>query len=99
MNAIKSSCGHPANAALISAMTELSSLYFTEKNQNAGLTYKKVGIAIAEIPFEITADNALGLGKGKTKVSNIGPSSAEKIFEFITTGTMQKLEEKRAAVM
>ena len=47
--------------------------------------------------MEITADNALGLGKGKTKVDGIGKGSAEKMREFMTTGTIQKLEEKREA--
>jgi DNA polymerase/3'-5' exonuclease PolX len=46
--------------------------------------------------FEITAANAMGLSKGKTKVANIGKSSAEKMKEFCETGTMTKLVEKRA---
>ena len=37
----------------------------------------------------------MGLSKGKNKVANIGKSSAEKMKEFLSTGTMQKLEEKR----
>lgn len=51
--------------------------------------------AIQGLDFEITALNAIGLSKGKTKVANIGKSSAEKILEFLQTGKMQKLEEKR----
>ena len=47
--------------------------------------------------MEITADNALGLGKGKTKINGVGKSSAEKMSEFMKTGTIQKLEEKREA--
>ena len=30
-------------------------------------------------------------------VANIGKGSADKIYEFVTTGTIQKLEEKRVA--
>ena len=74
---------------------ELSSLYYKEKNSNASNTYKKVAQAVKEMKFEIIEDNALGLGKGKTKVARIGKGSAEKILEFISTGTIQKLEEKR----
>ena len=85
-----------ANGAIISALTELLELYAKEKNRNAANTYRKVVAALSDLDFEITAENALGLGKGKNKVHNIGPSSAEKIHEFVTTGTMAKLEEKRA---
>ena len=52
---------------------------------------------IKELDMEITADNALGLGKGKTKINGVGKSSAEKMSEFMKTGTIQKLEEKREA--
>lgn len=51
--------------------------------------------AIQALDFEITVDNVMGLSKGPNKVKNIGKSSADKIKEFLTTGTMQKLEEKR----
>ena len=56
---------------------------------------KKVCTAIQGLDFEITEDNVMGLSKGKNKVANIGKSSAEKMKEFLSTGTMQKLEEKR----
>ena len=62
----------------------------------AGGTYKKVANAIKDLDYEITADNAKGLGKGKTKVDGIGKGSSEKIHEFLETGKMAKLEEKRA---
>lgn len=45
----------------------------------------------------VTAENAMSFSKGKTKVAGIGKSSAEKMKEFMETGTMEKLEEKRAA--
>ena len=47
--------------------------------------------------YEITVDNAKGLGKGKTKLPGIGKGSADKIHEFFATGTIAKLEEKRLA--
>jgi Helix-hairpin-helix domain len=94
--ALASSAGHPANAALIAAISELADLYYKDGNKNAGGSYKKVVKALSELQYEITALNALGLHKGKTKVVNIGKGSAEKIHEFMTTGTISKLEEKRA---
>jgi hypothetical protein len=84
--AATSICGHPANAPVLEAIMELSSLYFKEGNGNAGGTYTKVANAIKNLDFEITADNAKGLAKGKTKVNGIGKGSADKIHEFLETG-------------
>lgn len=80
----------------MAALKELSDLYFKAGNSNAGITYKKAVTALSEYPDEITEDNAKGLGKGKTKVENIGKGTADKVYEFVTTGTIAKLEEKRA---
>jgi len=84
-----------ANAKIVSVLGELADLYFKEGNRNAGMTYKKACAAICKVSFEIDGSNAKGLGKGKTKVEGIGKGTADKIHEFVTTGTMQKLEEKR----
>ena len=65
-------------------------------NRNAGTTYSKAVLALQEINFVITEENAMSLGKGKTKVPGIGKSTCEKIFEFCQKGTFDKLEEKRA---
>ena len=88
----------PENAALVAAFQELAELYFKEGNRNAGASYTKVVKALKDLPYAVTEDNAKGLGKGKTKVDNIGKSSADKIYEFVSTGTIAKLEEKRADV-
>jgi hypothetical protein len=93
--ALELACTHPGNAAVTGAISELADLYFQDGNKQAGGTYKKVAKILSELPFEVTASNAMGLCKGKTKVPGIGKSSAEKMHEFITTGTMEKLEEKR----
>jgi DNA polymerase/3'-5' exonuclease PolX len=68
----------------------------TEGNRNAGGAYTRVVNAIKGLELEITADNAMSLSKGKTKIPNIGKASAEKMKEYMETGTIQKLEEKRA---
>lgn len=86
-----------ANVSVYMAIKELSDLYFKEKNTNAGITYRKVAQAVKDLDFEITEKNAKGLGKGKTKLEGIGKGSAEKMYELLATGKIQKLEEKRAA--
>jgi DNA polymerase/3'-5' exonuclease PolX len=58
--------------------------------------YRKAITAISGLDYAITEDNAKGLGKGKTKLAGIGKGTADKIHEFFSTGTIQKLVEKRA---
>jgi len=94
--AVSSLCKHPANSEIVAILLELSKAYFTDHNANAGISYRKVAHAVSELDFEITEKNAKGLGKGKTKVEGIGKGSADKIHEFVTTGKIEKLEEKRA---
>lgn len=94
--AVEATCAVPENAALLCAFKELAEFYFKEKNANAGATYQKVVKALKELPFAVTAENAKSLGKpGKNKVNGVGASSASKMYEFVTTGTIEKLEEKR----
>jgi len=85
------------NASLFLAFKEISELYFGEGNRNAGSSYQKAATAISQMSVVVTADNAKSMGKaGKAKVAGIGKSSADKMHEFVTTGAMEKLEEKRA---
>lgn len=94
--ATASSCKCAANGPVVAAIKELSDLYFKENNANAGKSYNKAAKALGDLTLEITAGNAMGLSKGKTKVPGIGKGTAEKLKEFFTTGTISKLEEKRA---
>lgn len=94
-HAMSSLCACPANGALYEIMLEFGKVYMEEGNKNAGATYKKVANAIKDIEYEITEENAKGLCSKKTKVDGIGKGSADKIYEFLTTGTIAKLEEKR----
>jgi hypothetical protein len=91
-------CKNSHNEALYQAFAELTRFYSAEENYNATATYRKVSQAICDLTDAVTEDNALGLGKGKTKVPNIGKASAEKMHEFVATGRITKLEEKRAAI-
>ena len=85
--AMKDVCVCPENAPLCQALKELGDLYMKEGNWNASNTYKKAVAAVTELAYEVTADNAKGLGKsGKTKVANIGKGTAEKMHEFVTKG-------------
>ena len=96
--AMAGTCLNPANGPLLAVISELSSLYFKEGNGNAGGSYQKAAAAIAGLEVEVTADNSASMGKpGKNKVQNIGKGTADKMKEFITTGKIEKLEEKRAA--
>lgn len=72
---ISNAVGNPNNASLVAAFKELAELYFKTGNANAGASYTKAVKALCDVPYEITAENAKGLGKGKTKVANIGKSS------------------------
>lgn len=85
-----------SNAGIVAALKELSELYMKEGNRNAGGSYFKAVGAISALNYAITEKNAKGLCKGKTKVASIGKGTADKIHEFITTGTIAKLDEKRA---
>jgi DNA polymerase/3'-5' exonuclease PolX len=88
---------NPKNAGIVAAFQELGEFYFKEGNKNAGGTYAKATNAIMGLKLEITEENAKSLGKpGKNKVDGIGAKTAEKMLEYVQTGTMEKLEEKRA---
>lgn len=96
--ATASLCTVEANGAIYNIINELASAYTKEQNTNAANTYRKVAQAVKNLEFEITSDNAKGLGGGKkTKVAGIGKKSAEYMCEFLETGTIQKLDEKKAA--
>ena len=92
-------CKNPRNESLYQAFSELAQLYQKEGNYNAKATYSRVAAAICLLDEEVTADNAKGMGKGKTKVPNIGKASADKMYEFVTTGKISKLEEKKAGAV
>jgi len=93
---MESQCKCPANGPLYAAFSELMNLFFKEGNSNAGASYRKVVNAIRELDFEVTADNAKNLSKGKTKIAGVGKGSSDKMYEFVTTGKIEKLEEKKA---
>ena len=88
----------PENAPIVAAFQEPVGFCTAEGNRALVKTYSKLVQALTDLDFAVTEQNALGLAKGKaTKVPGIGETSAEKILEFIRTGTMEKLELMRAA--
>lgn len=95
--AAEAACAHPKNAALILALGECAKYYFAESNTNAALSYKKAITTLTQLEEEVTEDNALSFSKGKTKLPGIGKATAQKMLEFVKTGTFTKLEEKRLA--
>jgi hypothetical protein len=95
--AIESMVANPKNGGLVAAFAELADLYFKEGNRNAGASYANATTAIKGLEIEVTEENAKSLGKpGKNKIEGIGKGSADKMYEFVQTGTIEKLEEKRA---
>jgi DNA polymerase/3'-5' exonuclease PolX len=52
--------------------------------------------AIRSLEFPVTSGKAISKGKGK--VEGVGDKCGLLIDEFLETGTMSKLEEKRAEV-
>jgi len=95
--AAEAACGNPKNAALVLAFSECMKYYFAEGNANAALSYKKAIATLTDLEEEVTAGNALSFSKGKTKLPGIGKATAQKMKEFVETGTFAKLEEKRQA--
>ena len=95
--AAESACANPKNAGLVLALGECMKYYFAESNANAALSYKKAIATLITLEEEVTADNAMSFSKGKTKLPGIGKGTAQKMLEFVTTGTFAKLEEKRKA--
>lgn len=94
--AVAANCTCPENAGIVQALQELGDYYFKDGNANAGMAYKKAVASLSGLDYEITEANAKGLSKGKTKVVGIGKGTSDKAYEFLTTGTIAKLEEKRA---
>lgn len=82
-----------ANQALADAFAELSGFEFKRGEKFKGGTWSKVAKAIRDCEDEIES------GKQATKLKGIGKSSAQKIDEFLDTGTLEKLEEYRAGNM
>mmetsp|Transcript_5442 Transcript_5442/g.11223 ORF Transcript_5442/g.11223 Transcript_5442/m.11223 type:complete len:351 (+) Transcript_5442:445-1497(+) len=95
--AAEAACANPKNAGLILALSECMKYYFAEKNSNAGSSYRKAIATLTTLEEAVTEANAMSFSKGKTKLPGIGKGTAEKMLEFVKTGTFAKLEEKRAA--
>jgi poly [ADP-ribose] polymerase len=84
------------NAPIVSIFTELSDLYYKEGNSNAGNTYRKAAAAIRDYSKLVTSGMAqLGGRKGSDKLDGVGKKACELIDEFLTTGSVAKIAEKK----
>ncbi|CAM9607875.1 unnamed protein product [Ectocarpus sp. 6 AP-2014] len=91
-------CTCPENKALADAFDELAGLYFKEGSK-AGGVYKKVVSAIKDMPKPLTTAPKASYcypHAQKGEVPGIGAKTIQKINEFLATGKMQTLEDKRA---
>lgn len=87
-----------ANAPLVGAFQELVDLYSKEGDRRVASVFSRVLQALHDLDYPVTEENALGLGRGRHKVPGIGTKSAQYIHEFVRTGSMAKLEAKRASM-
>jgi hypothetical protein len=81
------------NRALAMAFQELAGFYFKAKNQMKGIALMKVFRTISNYDAPLTN------GKQAVKLEGIGKSSANKVDEFVTTGTINDLETFRSGVV
>jgi DNA polymerase/3'-5' exonuclease PolX len=85
------------NSDMVAALHELAMLHQKEGKYRAASNVRKATNAILRLQFQITTENAKSLGQpgGPNKVKDIGALTADKILEFLQTGTMIILEQKR----
>jgi hypothetical protein len=92
-------CQVPENAPLYKMLDEFAELMRKSGEFMKSNMQKKSAQAVAALTFAVTEENALKLGKpGKSKIPGIGKNTAEKMYEFLTTGTVIKLEELRNGI-
>ncbi len=96
-------------------MSELSDIYFKTGNSQAGNTYRKVIKAIllssdsfvicilqaaaAVRSHNLPISSGAAVSKGKNKIDGIGAKCGELIDEFLSTGTISKIAEKKASFL
>ncbi|CAM9280520.1 unnamed protein product [Discosporangium mesarthrocarpum] len=79
----------PENEPLANLFKELADFYFKEGSK-AGMVYQKVVTAIKNLDYVLTEPPK------KKQIPGIGDKTIAKIKEYLETGTIQLLEEKRA---
>ena len=85
---------HPDNSALASCLDHLVRLETKHKEADAFKlrAYKSAAMEIRDLDYAITSGKACAKA-GPTKVKGVGKGLAEKIDEFLTTGTMARITE------
>jgi len=82
---------HPTKEALSAAFKELSGFEFKQKKTFHGVAYAKVSKVLLTVDGEI---NSLDQVK-KLKLPGVGKASLQKISEYLTAGTISRLERYR----
>ena len=70
---------------------QLALLAYVEENPHKSEAYKKAAKAIRKLHFEVT--NGTEISQGPHKVAGVGKGVANKIDEYIATGTIRKLNK------
>ena len=70
---------------------QLALLADVEENTHKSEAYKKAAKAISKLHFEVT--NGTEISQGPHKVAGVGKGVANKIDEYIATGTIRKLNK------
>ena len=70
---------------------QLALLADVEENTHKSEAYKKAAKAIRKLHFEVT--NGTEISQGPHKVAGVGKGVANKIDEYIATGTIRKLNK------
>ena len=85
---------HPDNSALASCLDHLVRLETKHKEADAFKlrAYKSAAMEIRDLDYAITSGKACAKA-GPTKVKGVGKGLAEKIDEFLKTGTMARITE------
>jgi DNA polymerase (family 10) len=84
------------NAQILAALDELIRL--TILDEESAQSFKVRGYEKAKLGIEAHGGDVTGLTEAQlTEISGVGKSTAAKIRELVTTGTMAKLEALRAA--
>ena len=86
------------NFGIGSALLEIASFYFKQKELMKGGVYSKAAKAIRECAYVITSGKQVSKAK-ETKLPGVGKGVGDIVDEFLSTGKVEKLETLRVQNM